>query len=140
MAGFVAVANNNVYHSFINAETEGIENGVFVTPDYKEGTVKLATDDTDAYFVSVDIDTLPEDLVDTVDFKTKVGRPLRAKKISVGEVVVTTSVNGEIADFADGVAVTVGADGKATVGEGAYVVKGTTTAYGTEAVKLQLVK
>lgn len=136
MAGFLAVANNNVYHSFINGEDAGVPNGVFVTPDYETGTVKLAADAADVYFVSAENTDIFEDFRDTIDFVTDAGRPLRAHKPSVGEVIVTTKFESGLEAGADA---TVGANGEVVAGAGLFKVKEVTTAYGEDAVSLLVV-
>lgn len=141
MAGFVSVANNNVYHSFVSTEADGVENGLFVTPDYKTGEAKLSSaGDEDVYFVSNENTDISEYGIDDVDFKTKEGDFLRAKKPSVGEVFVTTKFAEGLVQ-GDGVAI--GAKGEvvkvAAETDGKFVVKAETTAFGEAALSLLVV-
>lgn len=133
MAGFLSVANNNVYHSFINDEEE-VPNGVFVTPNYTTGTATLSkAGDTDYYFVHNENENAPEWGIDDVDYVTKKGKFLRATKPSVGEVYVTTIFEEGLTK---GDPASVGANGEIVAGGEGFVVQGTTTAYGSPAVSL----
>lgn len=133
MAGFLQIANSQVFHSFKNEDIEGLENGMWVIPDFADGTVKLAEEgDAGAYFVENEITTPETYGQDKVDFIVETGKFVRAHLTSEGEKVVTTVFddNLEVGD-------TVTFDGgKLVKGEGYLQVAGKTTAFGKDAVSV----
>lgn len=132
MAGFLQVANSQVFHSFKNEEIEGLENGMWVVPDYESGTVKLAEAGDVGYFVENEITTPETYGEDKIDFVVKKGKYVRAHLTSAGEKVVTTVFDenlkvGDKVDF-DG--------GKLVAGDGYLQVAEKTTAFGAPAVSV----
>lgn len=128
MAGFVALGNNRYIGSFKAAEE--VENGQFVAVDYVAGTGALGVGE---YFVQNINTNISEYGIDDADFKVKEGEFLRLYVPQAGDVLVTTKFTGSLEK---GDKVEIGADGNAVKGEGGFVVKDLTTAYGKEAVSL----
>lgn len=143
MAGFVALStNNDVYiGTFKSGETDGIENGQFVTVDYSTGVGTLAdttTGDKDVYFVSNEITTIPEQGIDDIDFKVKKDEYLRLNYPQAGTIYVTTKFNGTLAE-GDKVAVGVGGNIEAIgsrTPKTSFIVKELTNEYGVPTVRL----
>jgi len=141
MAGFIAMSNDLYEGTLKLSEINGVENGVFVVPNYATGVAALAdatTGDGDVRFVSNEIDTILEDGIDDVNFVVANGEYLRLKTPQKGEILVTTNYNGVLAV---GDVVAVGIDGAVeTIGtrtpDVKFAVKELTTAYGTAAVKI----
>lgn len=79
--------------------TEPIKNGTYVVVDYATG-VALPTDattgDGDIYLVDNIIDTVPEQLINDMDFVIKPGQYLRLHKNKIGDIITTTEFNGTI--------------------------------------------
>ena len=143
MAGFVALAtNNDVYiGTFKNGEVNGVENGQFVTVNHATGVATLADvakGDKEVYFVSNEIDTIPEQGIDDTDYKVKKDTYLRLNAPLAGTVYVTTKFNGTL-NVGDKVAVGVGGNVEAIgarTPKVAFVVKEKTTEFGKDAVRL----
>lgn len=128
MAGFVAVGNEKYLGSF--KATEEVENGQFVTVDYANGTGSLGEGD---YFVQNVNTNIPEYGIDDADFAIKKDEYLRLYVAQAGDILVTTKFTG---DLEKGDTVKVGADGNVVKGDGGFVVKDATTAFGKDAVSL----
>lgn len=143
MAGFVALStNNDVYiGTFKNGEANGVENGQFVTVNHATGVATLAdvtTGDKEVYFVSNEIDTVPEQGIDDADYVVKNGEFLRLNAPQAGTIYATTKFNGTL-NVGDKVAVGVNGNVEAIgarTPKVTFVVKEKTTEYGKDAVRL----
>ncbi len=137
MAGFLALSVSDTYIGDYRAD-ENVENGAFVEFDHTEKTGKLAGEGAaEVYFVVNEIETIIEDGIDDIDFEVKKGKYLRAHRPQVGEILVTTVVDGDLSvgDSADVVA-----DGKVGAADGGrFVVKEVTNEYGVETLHLLVV-
>lgn len=141
MAGFVSLGNDQYIGTLKLNAVNGVENGVFVVPNFATGEASVAdatTGDGNVLFVSNEIDTIPENGIDDVNFVVANGKYLRLKAPQKGEVLVTTKFNGTLAK---GDTVAVGVDGAveaigARTPQVKFAVKELTTAYGTSAVSL----
>lgn len=141
MAGFVALGNDQYIGNLINA-TDGLENGLFVVANFVAGTAAVPATDTegdgDVFFVSNEIETIPEQGIDDVDYKIKAGKFLRLKYPQKGEKLVTTKfkgnpVKGDVLAVGDGGSVEAVASRTPKI---KFVVDEVTTAYGTTALQL----
>ena len=143
MAGFVALStNNDVYlGTYKSDESNGIENGQWVTLDHKTNLGKLATastGDNDVYFVENENTDIVEQAKAEVEFKVQKGEYLRLSKPQAGTIYVTTNFNGTLAE---GDEVAVGANGQiGAIGSRTpntkFVVKQKTTEFGKAALRL----
>ena len=141
MAGFLALGNDLYVGTLKLNHEAGVENGVFVAPNFANGTATLAnatTGDKEVLFVVNEIETIMEDGIDDVDYVVKHGKYLRAHVPQTGEVLVTTKFNGTLVE---GDVVAVGVGGAVEkVGTRTpkvkFAVKEKLTAYGKEAVSL----
>lgn len=143
MAGFLALGNDRYEGVYTSAEDNGIENGQFVVKDVAAKTATLAdatTGDGDVHFVVNENDTVVEEAISDADFRIKKGEFLRFHKPVEGEMLVTTNYNGNLAE---GDEVAVGADGQveaigARTPKTKFVVKELLSAYGKQAIKLEV--
>lgn len=74
-----------------------VKNGVFVVPNWTAGTATptdATTGDGDVWMVDNIIDTIPEQMIDDLNFTVAVGKCLRLKKYEPGEIFTTTEFNG----------------------------------------------
>lgn len=143
MAGFLALGNDRYEGVYTSAEDNGIENGQFVVKDVAAKTATLAdatTGDGDVHFVVNENDTVVEEAISDADFRIKKGEFLRFHKPVEGEMLVTTNYNGNLAE---GDEVAVGANGQveaigARTPKTKFVVKELLSAYGKQAIKLEV--
>src|SRR5690625_4834943 len=98
MAGFIGLAVSDTYIGTYKAAEE-VENGNFVEFDHVEKTGSLAgAGAAEVYFVYNENTNIPEYGIDDIDFKVKEGEFLRAHRPQVGEILVTTCIEGELAE------------------------------------------
>jgi len=141
MAGFVALGNNQYIGTLVNG-TDNLENGVFVVPNWANGTAAVPADDAsadgDVMFVCNEIDTVVEQAISDIDFKIASGEYLKLKVPQAGEIFVTTKfkgnlVKGDVVAVGDGG--TLEAIGTRTP-KYKFVVEEVTTFLGANAVKV----
>lgn len=110
-----AILGNGVDTFVANLKLKGepIHAGMFVEPDWTEGTASLpanqsAADEGDLYVVLNENDTVLEEMVTDFDYTVKEGEALKLKKMLPGEVLITTQFDDgvnkgdEVAPKADG--------------------------------------
>lgn len=137
MAGFIAVSLADTFLGDYTA-AESVKNGSFVELDHKEKTGALADAGApEAYFISNEIDTVIEEGIDDIDYEVKKGEFLRAHRPQVGEILVTTEIDE---DLAEGDAADVVAGGKVGQNDdGRYIVKELTNEYGVQTARLLVI-
>jgi hypothetical protein len=148
MAAIINKQTDNVYISNLKAAAD-IKNGVFVTPNYANGTAAAVADATAGdkpgllfvYNVNPHID---QELVADADFVVKQGQFLRLRAPKVGDVYTTDQFTGTYADFNVGDELAVGASGKLEDISGrtpaiTFKVVDKVTLYGNNALKVIVV-
>ena len=85
--------------TFTLGGTVAIKNGTYVVVNYATG-VALPTDattgDLDVYLVDNLIDTVPEQLINDLDFVVKPGQYLRLAKHEYSDIITNTEFNGTL--------------------------------------------
>ncbi|PAV30174.1 hypothetical protein CIL05_06820 [Virgibacillus profundi] len=136
MAGFLALGNDQYIGTY--KSTGEVENGAFVELDHAAKTGSLAAAGAvDVYFVANELDYIEEEAIDTIDFRVKADKFLRAHKPQAGEILVTTVI---AEGLAEGDEVAVGAGGQVVKtpvdGTAQFVVKELTGEYGVPTARL----
>lgn len=99
MAGFVSLGDGIYDGTVVCGEADGVQNGHFVKVTVVNGvrTGKLVADDTegdgDVYFVENELDIVPEQMINDIDFVVKNGKYLRLYYPERGEEIKTTMVS-----------------------------------------------
>ena len=133
MAGFVALGNDRYIGTY--TAVQDIENGSFVELNHADKTGDLAgAGAKEVYFVYNENTNIPEYGIDDIDFKVEKGEFLRAYRPLAGNILVTTCIDGELAEGDIAGVVAGGKVGK--VEDGAFVVKEITTEFGVKTARL----
>ena len=103
MAGYVVLGDNK-YEGRLTAALANLENGMFVVPNYSAGTASTPTGDAtgEVRFVENEIDTVPEQSIDDVDYVIASGAYLKLKTPHDGEVFVTDKITSTYSGISKG--------------------------------------
>lgn len=100
MAAVLNIGDMEYVGTFTLGGATAVKNGTYVVVNYATGVALPAdatTGDGDIYLVDNIIDTVPEQLINDLDFVVKPGQLLRLKKHEVGDITTNTEFNGTLA-------------------------------------------
>lgn len=117
----MASTNNDAFLYVEGTAKTDLDNGRLVNVDFGKKEVSYASDATNELFLVTTPEHTRYNGEALVDFFNPKGKKVRVAKLLVGDIYGTDAVVGGVSSVADGTKLTVGADGKLTVGEGPFV-------------------
>ena len=117
----MASTNNDAFLYVEGTAKTDLDNGRLVNVDFGKKEVSYASDATNELFLVTTPEHTRYNGEALVDFFNPKGKKVRVAKLLVGDIYGTDAVVGGVSSVEIGTKLTVGADGKLTVGEGPFV-------------------
>lgn len=113
MAGYLKMGDRN-FIGTLTSDSDGLENGVFVTMDYANGQVDVPSDDATGLvgFVQNEIDFDNPHGKDETNFSIDTGDYAKVKPVKEADMYVTDKIGSTYAGISEGDEMGVGADGE----------------------------